>query len=439
MAAVVRDAQLGALMRERPVRVRSRAGRHAGWLLLLDLLAGLLAAEAVAGTGLVTALPLAAGWAVLLLFSASSASVARAAPRGVWRGATVVGLACWGLGPHLGVPPMRLLLATGVLLVVSVSGRLVRGGRGRLRVLVVAEEGDTAFAGLEEVSAGRLRVVGRCRPRPAEVAVRVVAEPVDAVLAVPGPTLAGRSLQRLAWEVEAAGVPLLVATRLDGVAAARVGPMSAGALGLVQVRWAGRRGWRGALKRYGERLAAALGLLVLAPLLAVVAVAIRLDSPGPAIFRQTRVGRGGVPFTILKFRTMCQDAESMTAELASDGNGVLFKMRQDPRVTRVGQVLRRYSIDELPQLINVVRGEMALVGPRPALPSEEAVFDGDPVRRLAVAPGITGLWQVSGRSDLSWSESVRLDLDYVDNWSLGLDLMILARTVGAVFRHSGAY
>jgi len=169
--------------------------------------------------------------------------------------------------------------------------------------------------------------------------------------------------------------------------------------------------------------------------------AIRLSSKGPALFRQTRVGVDGREFTMLKFRSMVVDAEARREDLLglSDGNGVLFKMRDDPRVTKVGKVIRRFSVDELPQLINVVRGDMSLVGPRPPLPEEVAGYSSDATRRLRVRPGVTGLWQVSGRSDLSWEESLRLDLRYVDNWSMALDLSILWRTWRAVVQGAGAY
>jgi lipopolysaccharide/colanic/teichoic acid biosynthesis glycosyltransferase len=153
------------------------------------------------------------------------------------------------------------------------------------------------------------------------------------------------------------------------------------------------------------------------------------------------VGRGGSTFSMLKFRTMVPGADQMAVTLSggNDGNGVLFKLKLDPRVTKVGRVLRRYSVDELPQLLNVLRGEMSLVGPRPPLPSEVDRYGFVMRRRLLVKPGLTGLWQISGRSDLSWDESVRIDVRYVENWSLGFDLMILWRTLGAVLRGSGAY
>ena len=200
-----------------------------------------------------------------------------------------------------------------------------------------------------------------------------------------------------------------------------------------------RLGLRRALKRVWEPLAAVVGVLMILPLLLLIALAIRLDSQGPVIFRQVRVGRHGQVFTMFKFRTMSVDAEERRDEVDNDCDGVLFKSRRDPRITRVGRILRRYSLDELPQLLNVIRGQMALVGPRPALVAEVERYDEDARRRLVVIPGMTGLWQVSGRSDLAWEEAIRLDLDYVDNWSLALDARILARTARAVLGHSGAY
>lgn len=188
-------------------------------------------------------------------------------------------------------------------------------------------------------------------------------------------------------------------------------------------------------------MSATLGLVVLLPLLLGVGLLVRLDSAGPAIYRQQRVGRDGRLFTMYKFRSMTTSADAERTDLLghNESDGVLFKIQRDPRITRVGSWLRRTSLDEMPQLWNVVRGEMSLVGPRPALPEEVAQYDVDPQRRLVVKPGMTGLWQVSGRSDLTWDQSVRLDLRYVDNWSLRLDASILARTVSAVLTSRGAY
>ncbi|MBE1534065.1 sugar transferase [Actinomadura algeriensis] len=272
----------------------------------------------------------------------------------------------------------------------------------------------------------------------AAVADRVGADSV-AVLACP--ELDGTALRRLAWQIERNDVELVVAPALMDVAGPRISIRPVSGLPLLHVEHPELDGGRKVLKGLFDRTSALGGLLALSPLLLVVAVLIKVTSPGPVMFRQVRVGRGGREFTVLKFRTMVQDAEARKAELlaSNEGDGVLFKMRADPRVTSVGRWLRRYSLDELPQLINVVRGEMSLVGPRPPLPEEVAQYGGDVYRRLVVKPGLTGLWQVSGRSDLTWEESVRLDLRYVDNWTLVLDLQIIWKTWSAVFRGSGAY
>jgi lipopolysaccharide/colanic/teichoic acid biosynthesis glycosyltransferase len=178
----------------------------------------------------------------------------------------------------------------------------------------------------------------------------------------------------------------------------------------------------------------------LSPVLLITAIAIRVTSPGPALFKQVRVGKAGQEFACWKFRSMYSDAEERLASLATsnEADGLLFKIRDDPRITAVGRFLRRSSIDELPQLFNVLGGSMSLVGPRPLAVADEA-FQGDERRRMLVRPGITGLWQVSGRGDQSWDEAVRLDLYYVENWSLSLDIAIMLRTLLAVVRGSGAY
>jgi exopolysaccharide biosynthesis polyprenyl glycosylphosphotransferase len=232
-----------------------------------------------------------------------------------------------------------------------------------------------------------------------------------------------------------------VGTGLLDVAPSRTSVVQGVGLDLLHVRPAPTRGARRLVKEVVERMVALGGLVVLSPLLLALAVAIRRETPGPALFRQQRVGRNGELFTMVKFRTMTQTAEADKVELSvlNECDAVLFKMRADPRVTGLGRWLRRYSIDELPQLWNIVTGDMSLVGPRPALPDEVEKYDVDPRRRLAVKPGLTGLWQVSGRSDLSWPETVRLDVQYVDNWSLGLDVSIVCRTIGAVLDHRGAY
>jgi exopolysaccharide biosynthesis polyprenyl glycosylphosphotransferase len=201
-------------------------------------------------------------------------------------------------------------------------------------------------------------------------------------------------------------------------------------------------GFRRVLKSAFDRGVAGLALLVFSPVLIGLAVAIRLNSCGPALFKQTRVGHNGRVFTMIKFRSMFLDSESRLTELAGQsqhGDGVLFKMRNDPRVTPIGRLLRKFSLDELPQLINVVNGSMSLVGPRPPLPREVARYEDHVHRRLLVKPGLTGLWQISGRSELAWDESVRLDLRYVENWSIAGDLQILWKTMFTVIRGTGAY
>ncbi len=261
----------------------------------------------------------------------------------------------------------------------------------------------------------------------------------DTVAVLACPELDGTALRRLAWRLERTRTDLVVAPALMEVAGPRIAIRPVAGLPLLHVEHPELAGGRRLVKGVFDRLVAAVALVLLAPLLAAVAVAVRVTSPGPALFRQRRVGRDGVEFTILKFRTMWRDAEARKIELVSDADGVLFKVRRDPRVTPLGAALRRYSVDELPQLINVLRGDMSLVGPRPPLPEEVARYGDDVRRRLVVRPGLTGLWQVNGRSDLSWEESVRLDLRYVENWSLMLDLQILWKTWSAVARGAGAY
>lgn len=263
----------------------------------------------------------------------------------------------------------------------------------------------------------------------------------DTVLVAPGSLLSGQRLRTLTWAVQDAGLPLVISSGLADVALRRVRPSTAAGLHLLHVDPPLRRGPQLALKSALDRTGAVLGLLLLAPLLALIALVVRLDSPGPALYRQTRAGHRGAPFTMWKFRSMVVDAERLRPQLAAanEVDGPLFKVRADPRITRVGRVLRRTSLDELPQLVNVARGEMSLVGPRPPLPDEVAAYGSTALRRLLVKPGLTGPWQVSGRSDLSWDESLALDLRYADNWSLTTDLDLLARTVRAVVDGRGAY
>jgi exopolysaccharide biosynthesis polyprenyl glycosylphosphotransferase len=247
-------------------------------------------------------------------------------------------------------------------------------------------------------------------------------------------------VRRLAWQLEGTGVDLMVSPAITDIAGPRIHVRPVANMSMLYVEAPRFTGASRVLKNTSDRLAAALLLILLLPLLVLVAIAVLLDSRGGVFFRQERLGFGGRAFSIWKFRTMHVEAERLQAELEAlnESDGGLFKLRRDPRVTRVGAVLRRWSIDELPQLLNVLLGQMSLIGPRP-LPITLEDFAGDERRRLLVRPGMTGLWQVSGRSDLSWDESVRLDLYYVENWSLAVDAVILLRTVIAVARRHGAY
>ena len=333
-------------------------------------------------------------------------------------------------------------------------------GVGLAEVLVVGDAADVQYVGRRLVAtpAAGYRVVGAltdCLPVGAVVDLGNDDVPVvggiDDVLDVARRTgvaavvLAGalpgghQRVRRLGWQLEAHGIELVVSSPLADIASARVHERPVDGLPMMHVEmpdYARRPG-----KRAFDLVGAGLGLVLLAPVLGVIALAIRLDDGGPVLFRQTRVGRGGAHFSICKFRTMCVDAELRLAALRAehDGTGPLFKLHDDPRVTRVGRFLRRTSLDELPQLWNVLVGEMSLVGPRPGLPSEVELYRDFDDRRLLVTPGITGLWQVSGRSDLDWAEGVRLDQYYVENWSFLHDIVILARTVPSVLRSRGAY
>ncbi len=273
-------------------------------------------------------------------------------------------------------------------------------------------------------------------------AIQVAGEAnAEAVIFAEGAFASSADFRRTAWDFESSKTHMIFVPSFTDVAADRLSLRPVGGLPLINVEapqavQAGR--W---FKRAFDVVGSLLLIIASAPIMLATALAIKLEDGGPVIFKQTRVGKGGDAFGCYKFRSMCVDAEARLAALQrlNEGNGVLFKMARDPRITRVGAFIRRFSIDEVPQFFNVLKGEMSLVGPRPALPSEVANYEPDVLRRLAVRPGLTGLWQVSGRSDLCWDETVRLDLYYVDNWSIVQDLAILARTFNAVFGSRGAY
>jgi exopolysaccharide biosynthesis polyprenyl glycosylphosphotransferase len=356
-----------------------------------------------------------------------------------------------------------LLLGLGALLFARLVARFVvylirRAGGASQQLLLVgtlpeAMEVYTAIsrnpnAGL--VPIGIYLTEGRSGKRGAEAPVPLHAgrEMTEVVREIGADTIAvcgnlpdeQGGLRRLAWQLEGTGIDLVVAPQLTDIAGPRVHIRPVEGLPLLHVEEPTIAGIGWVTKNVLDRVLAAIGLLILSPMFAAIAAAIKLSDPGPVFFRQARVGQEGNQFEVWKFRTMYTDAEERQALLAdqNENDGLLFKIRNDPRVIPIGRFLRRHSLDEFPQLINVLKGEMSLVGPRP-LPAEDGDFLGDVRRRLLVRPGITGLWQVSGRSDLSWDDAVRLDLYYVDNWSLTFDLLILWRTVMVVFGHRGAY
>ncbi|MGI8692967.1 MAG: sugar transferase [Geodermatophilaceae bacterium] len=353
--------------------------------------------------------------------------------------------------------------AVGLVLGRSVARKWLHRQRERghlvRRVLVV---GDHAHVGqlvsvLRRESYLGYAVVGACLPTyeddflPAEDIpvfgglsdVAAVANSVQAdTVAVTAVSGSGTSfLRHLAWSLEGVGVELVVVPSLTDIAGPRIQMRPVAGLPLLHVREPEFTGLRRLSKAAFDRVAACTLLLLVSPLFLAIAAGIKFGDGGPVFFRQIRVGTNGEEFSCWKFRSMVTDADKRIDSLRTlnDYDDILFKIRKDPRVTSVGRFLRRSSLDELPQLINVLLGQMSLVGPRPPLPTEVRLYGDDVRRRLLVRPGITGLWQISGRSDLSWEDTVRLDLYYVENWSFFGDVLILAKTVRAVFSGSGAY
>jgi exopolysaccharide biosynthesis polyprenyl glycosylphosphotransferase len=336
--------------------------------------------------------------------------------------------------------------------------RLRAGGRCMQRVIAVGHEPAVAglIAELRRDSYHGLSVVAACVPQAlgcqeiagvpvygglGDVTAAVSRFAADTVAVTSCPEMDAFRLRALAWELEKAGTELCVSPALLDVAGPRTTIRPTAGLTLLHVDHPRLDGIRLAVKAVFDWCLAGLALIMLAPLMGVLALMIRLADGGPALFTQIRVGKDGRAFRIYKFRTMVVDAERHKAQLMdrNEHDGVLFKLRNDPRVTAVGARLRRWSVDELPQLFNVLLGDMSLVGPRPPLPDEAAKYAEHVHRRLVVKPGITGLWQVNGRANLPWDESVRLDLRYVENWSFALDLQILWKTISALLRRSGAY
>ncbi|HEX6681584.1 MAG TPA: sugar transferase [Candidatus Limnocylindrales bacterium] len=329
----------------------------------------------------------------------------------------------------------RVLVVGDVSHVMELVGQLRRGVWTGYEVVGACI--PHALASPEPQRLSDIPVVGSFRT----IVEAATASGADTIAVTASSELTASRLRRLGWQLEGSGIDLVVAPALTDVAGPRIRTRPVAGLPLIHVEPPDLKGSAKIVKGLVDRLASLTLLLLASPLLLLIALAIRLTSRGPVLFRQRRVGQDGEEFDVYKFRTMVKDADRLLAKLAAlnETDGLMFKMRNDPRVTGVGRILRRYSLDELPQLLNVLGGSMSLVGPRPPLPSEVAQYDGDVRRRLLVKPGITGLWQVSGRSDLSWEDGIRLDLYYVENWSLTADLLILWKTLGAVFKGRGAY
>jgi exopolysaccharide biosynthesis polyprenyl glycosylphosphotransferase len=322
-----------------------------------------------------------------------------------------------------------------------------RRGTGRRDVVVVGVGGgvDALAARLERSGSGyavvdTVRLDGTLPPNATERLLRSLERSHARGVVISGSGTDVAVCNRLARLLTEMGIHVELSVPLDDIASNRLSIRLVESMPMVYVAPVPRRGWRSVAKRVFDVSLASVALVLTLPLLAVAAVAIKVNSRGPVLFRQVRVGRDGNHFRVFKLRTMVEDAESQLIDLRdqNDADGPMFKMRRDPRVTRVGRVLRTTSVDELPQLWNVLRGEMSLVGPRPAIPAELTGWDDRLIERLRVRPGITGMWQVHGRSNTSFADYSRLDLYYVDNWSLLVDLAIVARTVPAVLLRRGA-
>lgn len=353
-------------------------------------------------------------------------------------------LARWLLRQHLSVDRQR-----GT----SMSKLMLLGGPGAVAHLAkqLTQSKDAGYLPVAAYTPGQQNV-GRNEwghslpnlgsvPETASIIEAIERCGADAVAVSAGVQLHPQILRQLGWELAARNVGLIMAPALTDIAGPRIHTQQVAGLPLIHVTTPSLEGGQRVAKRLFDLIVSGLLIVVTSPLMTAVALLVKLDSKGPALFRQQRIGIEGVPFAMLKFRSMVVDAEEQLNHLKeqNEGSGLLFKLKDDPRVTRAGRFLRKYSIDELPQLFNIFMGSMSLVGPRPPLPKEVDAYERDVRRRLLVKPGLTGLWQVSGRSNLSWQDSVRLDLYYVENWSLAGDLVIILRTVRAVFRSTGAY
>jgi exopolysaccharide biosynthesis polyprenyl glycosylphosphotransferase len=413
------------------------------------------------------------GWPVLQALVGSYAECRQGTGVAEYRRVAVAGLLALGATGFGGcfVSGLRPLVLLGAPLatVLTLLGRMVnrlrlhaarRRGLMTKRVVLVGRE--VAVVDLNDRmrrdAAAGLSVVGACVPRPESSSLLVeegipvlggldqvvqVLDDVraDAVLVASASETAALYVRDLAWRLEGTNIEVLVSPGVIEVVPSRLQVRPTTSVPLLQIREPEFRGHRRLVKAVTDRLLALVLLLLSSPFFLVVAVLITTTSAGPVFYRHRRIGKRGREFDLLKFRSMVVGADAAADALMArnQGNAVQFKLHQDPRVTRIGRFLRRSSLDELPQLINVLAGSMSLVGPRPHVTREVEQYGPDMHRRLLVKPGITGLWQVSGRSDLSWAEAVELDVRYVENWSIALDLSILWRTFRAVIRSSGAY
>jgi len=474
----------------RPARVPARGGtatwarRYAATLAAFETIAAAAAGASVvlaqggevpvAGSLLWGAIGLVAAWPLVLLGVGAYSERVFGTGSEEYRLVGKAGFALLALAGFLSyaaaldLSRALVVVAVPALAVVSLIGRFIaRVQLRRLRArghctrrVVVVGRGGAALelsARVRRENYAGLDVVGLCvTPADRDRVAGVAGVPVggledvvamaarlgaDTIAVTSASETAAQYLRQLSWQLEGTGIELLVAPGLIEVAGPRLHIRPFEGLPLLAVEQPRFEGWRRVVKSGMDRSVAALGLLVLTPVWLAIAIAVRLESSGPVLYRQERVGHNGRPFTMLKFRSMVVGADRQVDQLrdANISDGLLFKMREDPRVTRVGRLLRRLSLDELPQLLNVLGGSMSLVGPRPPLPVEVARYDSSVSRRLLVKPGLTGLWQVSGRSDLPWEEAVRLDLRYVENWSLATDLLIIGKTARAVLSRSGAY
>jgi exopolysaccharide biosynthesis polyprenyl glycosylphosphotransferase len=465
-----------ALERQEPGR------RWAAWAVLADFgcaVAGtLMAAELgiagpVAGVyaGLSLALPVA--WlAAIWLADGYDGRFAGAGPEEFRKIFTAGGgllaaaaICSWAL--DIGLPRRYLLIAIPVITLLDLVARYAMrkhlhrvraAGRHVRGAVVVGHEPSVAdlITELRRDKYHGLAVVAACLARPSarrqiagvpvhggidDVTAAVRHFTAQTVVVLACPEMGSSRLRALAWDLEKTGTDLYVSPALLDVAGPRITVRPTPGMTLLHVDHPPLDGMRLVMKSVFDRCVSAAALILLSPLLAALATAIWLSDHGPALFTQVRVGKNGNVFRIYKFRTMVTNDQQHTSELLArnDADGALFKLNRDPRITPLGARLRRWSLDELPQLINVIRGDMSLVGPRPALPDEAANYAEHVRRRLVVKPGLTGLWQVNHRSDLSWDDSVRLDLRYVENWSFSLDLSILWKTIAVLVREPGAY